>query len=109
MNRSSSRVQFWFGASAGLVLLTAALLVLTIGQVGGYLIYAIVSYAALIDSPWLLCGGALAVLVMSFIASARLSDSADPCKRGLGTALTIGWAIVVIGVPAYLAVLLFSG
>ncbi|MGW0810426.1 hypothetical protein [Nonomuraea sp. NPDC002799] len=101
-------MQFWFGASAGLVLVTVVLLVFTIGQVGGYLIYLTVFCAALTDSPWLLYAGAPAVLVMGVIASARLTDSADPCRRGLGIAFTTGWAIVVIGVPACLAVLLLS-
>ncbi|WP_031161703.1 hypothetical protein [Streptosporangium roseum] len=81
----------------------------TIGQVGGYLVYMTVSYAALIESPWLLYGSAPAVLVMGLIVSARLAGSADPCQRGLGVAFITGWAIVVIGVLAYLAVLLLPG
>ncbi|MEU4510767.1 hypothetical protein AB0G05_14820 [Nonomuraea wenchangensis] len=103
MNRSSLRVQFWLGAGAGLALVTLALLVLTIGQMGGYLIYVTLSYAALTDSPWLLCIGVPAVFVMGVIAFAWLMDSADPCKRGLGIALTTGWTTGwVIVVPAYL-------
>ncbi|MFC5825960.1 hypothetical protein [Nonomuraea insulae] len=87
---------------------TATLLALTVGNWGALLIYVIFGLASAMEHPWLLVGGLPAVFVASIIASVRLADSAEPCRRGLGIALTTGWATVVIGVPAYLVVSLVS-
>ncbi|MEV0623715.1 hypothetical protein AB0I81_61090 [Nonomuraea sp. NPDC050404] len=106
MTTPRSDARFWLGAIFGLLAVGTVSVSLFSG-LGVVLLFYVWAWASELMHPGLLFGGALVALIAAIIASATLMDSAKPCRRGFGIAITAGWAMVVIGVPSWLVVLLY--